>query len=74
MSFLSGLAGESNMNVEDMDEDSSTSEEEDDDEEEAGKGEGPAAAGMKPVDAAPAVIQPSLPAPGNFEYEYSVVY
>ena len=55
------------MNVEDMDEDSSTSEEEDDDDEEDGdKGEGPSGVGkaMKAVDAAPAVNQPPLPAPG----------
>ncbi len=68
-----GVAGESNTNVEDMEEGSSSEEDSDDedDEDEDGEKEPSAAKVMLAgVDAAPAVNQPappSLPTPGNVE-------
>ena len=61
------VSGESNTQVEDMDEDSSTDESDDDEDEEDDE---TSKAGVAAVDAAPAVSQPpppSLPTPGNVE-------
>ena len=67
--FVSGVEGESNMQVEDMDEDSSEEDEMSgaEDEEDASGKDQPTPAGkpLMAVDAAPAVIQPALPTPGN---------
>ncbi len=68
--FISGVSGESNMNVEDMEEGSS-SEEESEDEVEGGEKDSAAKSMLAGVDAAPAVNQPApppaLPTPGNVE-------
>ena len=65
--FFRAVSGESNTQVEDMDEDSSSEDSDDESDE-----EGPSKAGgnVASVDSAPAVSQPpppSLPTPGNVE-------